>query len=104
VAEGAIIWSPEARADLSGIWDYYSAAASPRTADAIIRRIVGTTRMLEDHPFAGRSRDEVRDGLRSVAAAPHVIFYRVTIGKTAEIVRIIDGRRDIDAVFDESGT
>jgi toxin ParE1/3/4 len=102
VAERAIIWSPEARADLSEIWDYYSAAASRRTADSIIRRIVDATRMLEDHPFAGRSRDEVRDGLRSLAAAPHVIFYHVAAGKTAEIVRVIDGRRDIEAVFDES--
>jgi len=49
----------------------------------------------------GRARDEVRPGLRSVVANPHVIFYRVTADEIAQIVRVIDGRRDIDAVFDD---
>jgi len=29
-----------------------------------------------------------------------VIFYRVTPDDIAQIVRVIDGRRDIDAIFD----
>jgi plasmid stabilization system protein ParE len=29
-----------------------------------------------------------------------VIFYRVTTDEIAEIVRVLDGRRDIDAIFD----
>ena len=55
-------------------------------------------RLLEDHPFGGRSRNEIRPGLRSVVASPHVVFYRVT-NDVAEIVRVLDGRRDLDEVF-----
>ena len=54
--------------------------------------------MLGHHPLAGRARDEIRPGLRSVLTSPYVIFYRVNAG-VAEIIRILDGRRDIDDIF-----
>lgn len=54
--------------------------------------------LLDDHPFAGRARNEVRPGLRSIAASPHIVFYRVN-NDVAEIVRILDGRRDLDEIF-----
>jgi toxin ParE1/3/4 len=100
-ASSAPIWSSEAQADLSDIWNYYAQVAGRRIADNIVRGIVNATRLLEDHPYGGRSRDEVRPGLRSVVANPHVIFYRVTADQVAQIVRVLDGRRDIDAIFDE---
>jgi len=31
-----------------------------------------------------------------------VIFYRVTADEVAEVVRVLDGRRDIDAIFDDA--
>ena len=54
--------------------------------------------MLDNHPFAGRDRDEVRPGLGSIVASPHVVFYRVN-NDVAEIVRVLDGRRDLDEIF-----
>jgi hypothetical protein len=36
--------------------------------------------------------------VRSIAAWPHVIFYRIT-GNRTEIVRVLDGRRDLDEIF-----
>jgi toxin ParE1/3/4 len=101
VASRPVIWSTEAQADLSDIWNYYAHAASPRTADNIVRRIAAATEQLVQSPYAGRARGEIRAGLRSVVASPHVVFYRVAADLTAEIVRVLDGRRDIDAVFDE---
>ncbi len=94
----AIIWSPDARADLSEIWDYYVGVAGRHTADGIIRGIADVCTLLEEHPFAGRARNEVRLGLRSMAASPHIVFYRVN-DDVAEIVRVLDGRRDLDEVF-----
>jgi len=35
---------------------------------------------------------------RSIAVRPHVIFYRVQDG-SAEIVRVLHGRRDLDEIF-----
>ncbi len=95
-----IVWSPDARADLSPIWNYYANVAGRQTADKIVGEMGEACRLLEDHPFAGRARDEVRPGLRSIAARPHVVFYRVN-NDVAEIVRVLDGRRDIDEIFAE---
>jgi toxin ParE1/3/4 len=96
--ERPIDWSSKARADLSEIWNYYVNVAGRHTADKIVREIGEVCRLLEEHPFAGRARDEVRQGLRSLAARPHVVFYRVN-NDVVEIVRVLDGRRDLDEIF-----
>jgi toxin ParE1/3/4 len=96
-----IVWSPDARADLSEIWNYYAKVASRHTADKIVREIGEMCRLLENHPLAGRARDEVRPGLRSIAARPHVVFYRVN-NDAPEIIRVLDGRRDLDEIFAET--
>jgi plasmid stabilization system protein ParE len=50
-----IDWSPEARADLSEIWNYYVNVAGRNTADKIVGEIGEVCRLLEEHPFAGRA-------------------------------------------------
>jgi toxin ParE1/3/4 len=96
-ASRPVIWSPEARTDLSDIWSYYVQVAGRQTADNIIRHIGRACLLLGDHPFGGRARDDVRPGLRSVVARPHVVFYAED--ESAEIVRVLDGRRDLDEIF-----
>jgi toxin ParE1/3/4 len=98
-----VLWSREAVEDIGQIWDYYVRVAGSRTADNILREIGKAIVLIEEHPFAGRSRDEVRASLRSVAVSPHVIFYRIANDRP-EIVRILDGRQDIDEIFVDSGT
>jgi toxin ParE1/3/4 len=93
-----LAWSPEALSDLSEIWDYYVKIAGQHTADGIVRRVGEVCALLEEHPFAGRARNEVWPGLRSMAASPHVVFERVNEG-FAEIIRVLDGRRDLDEIF-----
>jgi toxin ParE1/3/4 len=93
-----VLWSKEALADLDGIWNHYFQVAGRNTADKVVREIVKATSILQHYPFAGRSRDEVRHGLRSVTASPHIVFYRVT-GATAEIARVLDGRQEIKSIF-----
>jgi toxin ParE1/3/4 len=65
-----------------------------------VRQIGNVISIIEDHPFAGRARDELRSGVRSLAATPHVVFYRVA-NNVPEIIRILDGRRDIEEIFSE---
>jgi toxin ParE1/3/4 len=96
----SILWSPHALADLSHIWSYYADVAGPQIADKIVRDINQACRLLDDHPLAGRARPDIRPGLRSIAANPHVVFYRVT-QDVAEIVRVLDGRRDIEEIFSQ---
>ena len=94
----AAVWSPEALADLETIWDYYLGMAGSHTAEKILREVGQAIALIEEHPFAGRARNEVRQGLRSFAATPHVVFYRVA-EERPQIVRVLDGRQDIEEKF-----
>jgi toxin ParE1/3/4 len=93
-----ITWSRHARADLAQIWNYHAKVAGRPAADNIVREINSACRLIENHPFGGRARDEVRPGLRSISARSYIVFYRVR-DSTAEIVRILHGRRDLDEIF-----
>ena len=94
-----IIWSPEAIADLDGIWDYYEEIAGAQTAENVTKDIYRRCAILAEHPLSGRDRHSLRSGLQSLATAPFVIFYKIQSGSSSEIVRVLDGRRDIDAEF-----
>lgn len=50
-------------------------------------------------PFIGRERSFLGVGVRSLVAENYAIFYRV-MRESIMIVRILDGRRDIDAEFE----
>jgi plasmid stabilization system protein ParE len=41
---------------------------------------------------------DLREGLRAVSVSHYVVFYRVT-KEVIEIVRVLDERRDVDAIF-----
>jgi toxin ParE1/3/4 len=101
--DASIIWSPEAIADLDGIWDYYEDVAGIRTAENMTQVIHHRCSILVEHPLSGRDRNALRPGLQSVVASPFVIFYKIRIGARPEIVRVIDGRRDIEAELGEGG-
>jgi toxin ParE1/3/4 len=97
-ARRAAVWSPEALDDRERIWDYYVRVAGRYTGEKVLREIAEVIALIEDHPFAGRARNEVRPGLRSFASTPHVVFYRV-VNDTPEVVRVLDGRQDIEEKF-----
>jgi plasmid stabilization system protein ParE len=97
-ARRVALWSPEALDDREKIWDYYVRVAGRHTAEKVLREIAAVVTLIEEHPFAGRARNEVRSGLRSFAATSHVVFYRV-VNEWPEIVRVLDGRQDIEQKF-----
>jgi plasmid stabilization system protein ParE len=105
-ASRAPVWSQAALADLAGIWDHYAKVAGRLTADKTVRDVGVACRTLEARPFAGRARDEVRSGLRSIAAGPLAVFYR--LGRrdgteVLEILRVLDRRRDFDEMLAPEG-
>ncbi len=51
-------------------------------------------------PLMGRDRDDLRPGIRQVVVYPTVLFYRV-LPDQVEVVRVIDGRREIAGIFGE---
>jgi toxin ParE1/3/4 len=97
-AERRLLWSAPAENDLLEIRAYLASEASPNVADEQLRRIHTACETLKDWPFAGRSRREFRHDLRSLSVKPYIVFYRV-LGQACEVVRVLHGHRDLDAIF-----
>jgi len=92
-----VVVSEQADADLLQIFQYL-AQHNPGAAEAVVRDIDRKFENLSHFPFIGRERSSLARGLRSIVANIHVIFYTVE-REHIVIVRVLDGRRDIDAEF-----
>jgi toxin ParE1/3/4 len=92
-----VIVSDRADADLVQIYRYLL-EQGPAGAESFAREIDRKFRNLSDFPFIGRDRSTLSSGIRSIVAHPYVIFYRVE-PEGIVIVRVLHGRRDIDAEF-----
>lgn len=91
--------SSKAREDLLAIW-LGIAIHDPDAADRQLRRIEQAIRGLADFPRIGPIRDDLGPGIRAVLRVPHLIFYTVEDADEAiRIIRVIDARRDLEAVF-----
>src|SRR5882672_3606938 len=95
--------APQAIGDLDGIW-YYVAKESGNLeiANRLIDSIVDRFVLLASHPRLGRVRDEdLGTGSRSLPVGDYVIVYCVE-GHDVLILRVVHGRRDMDAIFGSS--
>ncbi len=96
-------WSPLALADLAEAWRRYATIAGRLTADKTVRDVGAACGTLQQRPYAGRARDEVRPGLRAIAAGPLVVFYRVTRAEDVQVLRVLDRRNDAAEMFGGEG-
>lgn len=92
-----VVFRPEALADLAAI-ALYVAEHSVARANDLIDRLRERCNILEKHPEAGRRRDELAPGIRSLFERPYLILYRLKDGD-AEIVAVIHAMRDLPASF-----
>ena len=92
-----ILRSPEAENDLDEIW-WFIAQDNPGNADKLIDEIESTSRKLARFKSMGRNRDELHPGLQSFPVGKYLIFY-MPINGGIEIVRVLHGMMDIDALF-----
>jgi toxin ParE1/3/4 len=94
----------QAKDDLVAIAVYIArASGSPELALRFTRRLRAKCAELARQPFTmGRPRPELGQDLRSYAFGRYVIFFRYR-GETMEVVTILEGHRDIEAVFGEEG-
>ena len=92
--------APQAEADLDGIWLYVakesgSTDVPTRLIDAITSRFLS----LATFPYVGRARDDdFGSGSRSSSVGEYVIVYGLD-GRDVLILRVVHGRRDLDALF-----
>jgi toxin ParE1/3/4 len=97
------MWTSAALADLAETWDRYTGMAGRLSADKTVREIAAACAPLQERPFAGRARNDVSSGLRSLTVGAHVVFYRIVHGGDAEILRVLDRKRDVeDAVVGDA--
>ena len=92
-----ILKTPAAENDLNEIW-WYIAQDNPDSADKLLDEIEETSRKLARFTDMGRSRDELHPGLKSFPVGKYLIFY-MPIKGGIEIIRVLHGMMDIDALF-----
>lgn len=90
-------YTRRAREDLLDIWLYIVPRNSEAVADAIYDRIEQSCARLKQYPQMGRARPEIADDARSLVIDRWLALYRVT-EYGAQVVRIIDGARDLTAI------
>jgi toxin ParE1/3/4 len=87
--------------DLESILDYLAEQSSIDAAESFLEKVNQKCQNLVNFPSLGRSRDELFPGIRSLPIDQYLIFYRLQ-EEEIEIVRIVSGYQDLDALFKES--
>ena len=88
-----LVISPKAREDLLEI-DKYIGTDNPRAALNFVSRIVERCRLVAQFPGAGRKRDEIKHGYRSLTQGDYIILYMV-LPEAVEIQRVIHESRNL---------
>jgi toxin ParE1/3/4 len=99
-----LVWSNQARADLLEIYTMIGLEL-PAAAERYFDRIEVKAGLLTSQPRMGVRRSDISPSMRMLIESPYLILYRTdpdtddgTI-RAVEIIRIIDGRRDLREIF-----
>lgn len=93
--------SPLAELDMVEIGDFIS-LDNPVRAVSFLEELRAFMAKLAISPFIGRSRDDLRKGLRSIpfVGYPYVMYYRVLPRRRGiRVERVLHGARDISRIF-----
>ncbi len=87
------------REDLLQIWQGL-AIHDLEAANRQLRRIEEAIGMLAEFPSIGAPKEDLLPGSRTFLRAPHLVFYRIfEAERVVQILRVLDGRRDLNALF-----
>jgi toxin ParE1/3/4 len=98
------LWTNQARADLLDIYELIG-IEQPAAAERYFDRIENLIGLLNEQPRLGLSRPDISPKLRMLIERPYLILYQLKPDvldspvETIEIVRIVDGRRDLQKLF-----
>jgi toxin ParE1/3/4 len=95
------IFTIPASRDIEGIIDQIADRRDFDAAERFLKNINRKCSKLANFPNMGRRRDELAPLLRSFPMEQYLIFYRLIDGGV-EIVRVVSGYRDLEALFTES--
>lgn len=89
---------PAARADLIDIGDFIALDNRPRAA-AFMAEIEAKIVEVGERPGSFQKRDELHKGLRNARHGRYLIFF-IEVGNEVQIVRVIQGSRDLSRLFE----
>lgn len=99
-----LLWTPKARGDVKSIY-IALAKERPQSAERYFTKFRRKAELLIENPRLGERHPEIFRNARMLVAAPYVILYETQPDAddepvhTVEIVRVVDGRRDLAALF-----
>ena len=103
MAQSQFVLSPQAIADLQNLETYITEESGAARAEAVLARVYRSLKMLAYWPNAGRARPNLGKMLRSFPVPPWIVFYEPMPNlEGIHVLRVVDGRRDLDAVFDKA--
>jgi toxin ParE1/3/4 len=91
------IISQSASSDLSAIVDYF-VVKNIEAGERLIQAFNQKCQQLVTFPNLGREYTNLRPGLRGLTLNGHIILYQTT-DDGIEIVRVVNGKRDLKALF-----
>ncbi|QIG46370.1 type II toxin-antitoxin system RelE/ParE family toxin [Nordella sp. HKS 07] len=91
----ALRFTPRARADFDGIWDYTAENWNLDQAEAYLRAINQALNLLRANPRLGRSASDIGQGLFKFPVASHIIYYRFA-SSTLIVVRLLHKSMDVE--------
>jgi toxin ParE1/3/4 len=99
-----LIWTTQARADLLDIY-LTIGIEQPDAAERYFDEIEAKVARLVEHPRRGVRRPDIRRATRMLVESPYLILYETVpdtdegLVAVVEIVRIVDGRRNLSNLF-----
>lgn len=99
-----LVWTQLAREDLIEIYTYIG-LDNPSAAERIFDAVEAKALLLVDYPRLGVRRSEIRPSTRMLVEGPYLILYETYPDcdeggiDEIEIVRIVDGRRNLKNLF-----
>ena len=92
------IISPTAIRDLEEISDYY-AQHNIAAGDCLLNKFSKKCRYLTQLPKIRRSYEHLRSGMRGLQLDHYILFYQL-LNDGVEIMRVLRGDRDLEALFE----
>ena len=86
--------SPLALEDLRDIWRYGSATWGQVRAEQYGEKLLDAFDFLAENPKAGQPIEHIRPGYKRHPVGTHVIFYRLGMAASVEVIRILHQSMD----------
>ena len=95
----AVVFTPEAQEQLTALYRYIAAAASPEIAAHYTNAIVAYCESLQDFPHRGTRRDDVRPGLRVTHYKKRAVIAFAVNAELVSVIGVFYGGQDYETAL-----